>query len=217
MPIITKLKLQKNKKRVNLFLDNKFAFGLGLEKVTKLGLKKGQELKDKEVKDLFYSSQFEKIYFKTLNFLSYRPRSEKEILNYLRKNLFIKQAIANEIKRKLQTKILKKLKKQKLLNDYQFAEWWVGQRLAHRPRGKMFLKAELLQKGIEKEIIDRVLSTINNQQLEILAGKIIDKKMKFYKKLPELKLKQKLFSHLARRGFDFSIIKKLIDEKLKKG
>ena len=182
-----------------------------------MGLKKGQELKDKEAKDLFYSSQFEKIYFKTLNFLSYRPRSEKEIKGYLRKNLFTRTTVVDEVKRKIQRKILKRLKKQKLLNDYQFAEWWIDQRLAHRPRGKMFLKAELLQKGIEKEIVDRILSTINNRQLAISAKKIITKKMKLYQHLPPVKLKQRLFSHLARRGFDFSLIKKLIDEKLKKG
>lgn len=85
MPIITKLKAQKNKNRVNLFLDNKFAFGLSLNEVVKLGLAVGQELSQKEIEKIAFSSQLEKLYNKTLNLLSYRPRSEKEIRNYLRK------------------------------------------------------------------------------------------------------------------------------------
>jgi len=180
-----------------------------------LGLKAGQELKDKEVEDLLFSSQFEKLYFKTLNFLSYRPRSKKEITDYLKRN-FYKTNTPAKVGKSIQSKILKKLKKLKLIDDLSFAKWWLDQRLNFRPRGKRLLRTELIQKGIEKEIIDESLLTINNQQLAILAGKIIDKKMKSYKKLPELKLRQKLFSHLARRGFDFSLIKKVIDEKLEK-
>ena len=56
MPQITLLKLQKNQKRVNIFLDDKFAFGLDLEMVVKLGLKKSQVLKKIEVEALFFDS-----------------------------------------------------------------------------------------------------------------------------------------------------------------
>ncbi|GAI78056.1 unnamed protein product, partial [marine sediment metagenome] len=114
------------------------------------------------------------------------------------------------------SQILKKLKKLKLFDDYKFALWWIDQRLSFSPKGKRLLRLELMQKGIEKEIIDRVLLTINNQQLAISAKEIIGKKMKLYQHLPPARLKQRLFSHLARRGFDFSIIKKVIDEKMEK-
>jgi len=226
LPQITSLKIQRNKKRVNLYLDHRFAFGLSLDGLVREGLFVGQKLTDQQVEKLFFSHQLEKLYSKTLNFLSYRPRSEKEIKDYLKKNLstlpaparrsFSESGIACQVERKIQSKILKKLKRLKLLNDFDFASWWVNQRLTFRPRGKRLIRAELFQKGISKNIIDKVLSTINNQQSTILAKKVINKKMKFYKKLPELKLRQKLFSHLARRGFDFSLAKDVIDEELEK-
>lgn len=216
MPVITRLKSQKNKNRVNVFFDGKFVFGLSLNEVVKLGLSVGQELSETEVEKLLFSSQLEKLYNRTLNFLSYRPRSEKEIKDYLRKKLNKLQMNTSELSIKIQDEIIKKIKKQKLINDKQFAFWWIEQRLSFRPRGKYLLKAELRQKGIDEKIINKALLTIDDKQLTVLARKIIDKKMKLYKNLPKLKLKQKLFSHLARRGFDFNVIKKVIDEKVEK-
>jgi len=39
MPVITSIKAQKNQKRVNIYLDGKFSFGLDLENFMKLQLK----------------------------------------------------------------------------------------------------------------------------------------------------------------------------------
>ena len=39
MPIITAIKPQKNKKRVNIHLERKFGFGIELENFVKFGLK----------------------------------------------------------------------------------------------------------------------------------------------------------------------------------
>jgi len=217
LPTITKLKSQKNKSRVNLYLDGKFTFGLSLEEVVSQGLFVGQKLTEKELEKLFFSSQLEKLYHRTLNFLSYRPRSEKEITDYLKKNLkgnlSTLHAIAGKVERKIQSKILKKLKKLKLLDDFKFASWWIEQRLRFRPKGKKILKLELLQKGVDQKIIDSQISQINQINA---AKKIINKKLKLYKSLPKLKLKQKLFSHLARRGFEFPLIKKVVDEEMQK-
>ena len=44
MPIITAIKSQKKKERVNVYLDDKFGFGIDLENFIKLGLKVEQEL-----------------------------------------------------------------------------------------------------------------------------------------------------------------------------
>jgi len=216
LPIITRLKSQKNKNRVNLYLDNKFAFGLSLDEVVSKGLAVRQELSDKQVDKLFFSSNLELLYQKTINFLSYRFRSEKEIKDYLNKNLSKQDKVVDQLKEKLTEKIITKLKKQKLIDDQKFALWWIEQRLSFKPKGKWALKAELIKKGIDKEIIEQSLSTISSQQSSVAAQKIIDKKIRLYQKLPKQKLKQKLFAHLARRGFDYELIKKVIDESLER-
>lgn len=149
----------------------------------------------------------EKYYYRVLNFLSYRPRSSREIKNYLKKICPEKYLVKY---------IHDRLQKEGYIDDHKFASWWVDQRLTFRLRGPQMLKYELFNKGIAKTIIDDVLSIINNQQLTTLIRSLIKKKIKLYSYLPPIKLKQKLYSYLARRGFDFNMIKNTIDEALKK-
>lgn len=157
---------------------------------------------------------FDKLYNKTLHFLSYRPRSEKEIRNYLSKKT--KKALPADRQEKLKNKVFAKLREQNLINDEEFAEWWIDQRMSFKPKGKIALKKELLQKGIDREIVERKLSTVNNQQLAILAKKIAKKKIILYENLPYLKKKKRLINFLARRGFNWQQIHLVIDEFLQK-
>lgn len=216
MPSITKLKSQKNKKRVNLFIDNSFAFGLSLDEVFKNNLSVGQKLSKSDIDKLFFKSNFEKLYNKALNLLSYRPRSKKEIEFYLKKNLFKSKVIDGKLKEKMRIKIINQLEKLKYIDDLKFSQWWVKQRLEFRPKGKRILKAELFQKGIDKDIIESVLDQVDDNKLLKLAQKVVNKKFNLYKSLPKLKLKKKLYDHLIRRGFDYKTAKTVIDEIMEK-
>ena len=84
MSKITKIKAQKNKKRVNIYLDGKFAFGLDADNFLKANLKKGQELNQKQIDDLIFKNEFQKLFDRTLRLISRRPRSKKEIRDYLK-------------------------------------------------------------------------------------------------------------------------------------
>ena len=85
MAKITRLKAQKNKKRVNVYLDGQFAFGLDADNLLKAGLKVGQELTEKQVENLVFKNESQKLLDKACRFLSYRPRSEKEVRDYLKR------------------------------------------------------------------------------------------------------------------------------------
>ena len=50
MPQITKLKLQKNKRVVNIFIDNKFTTSLKLTTVAKIKLKVGMDISNHDLK-----------------------------------------------------------------------------------------------------------------------------------------------------------------------
>lgn len=159
---------------------------------------------------------FEQIYNRALHFLSFRPRSEKEMKDFLEKKLVKKKITDGQLIQSIKEKVICLLKDQKLINDSDFAFWWVDQRLTFKPKGKKAIRFELLKKGIDKEIIEQVLLTISSQQLTILAKKLVEKKIKLYQHLPIIKQKQKLFSFLFRRGFDFNLSKTVIDEMIKK-
>ena len=153
-------------------------------------------------------ASYEQYLNNTLYYLSFRGRSEKEIRDYLQK----KNASAEIIE-----KIISKLKQQKFLNDEQFAKDWAHSRTTYRLKSKRIIKMELRNKGIDPEIIEKTINQKGDEEISDSQQikKLLEKRFYRYKGLPRDKLYQKMGGFLARRGFDWSIIKKSIDDVLK--
>jgi len=147
---------------------------------------------------------FEKFYNKALKFLSYRPRSEKEIRDKL------KRKKASE---KIINKIILRLKENNFINDEEFIKWWIEQRTTFKPRSFRLIKIELKQKGIDKELIEKTIghlpSTIDDLKS---AKKLIQKRLPRYKNLSRDEKFQKLSRFLASKGFNYDIIKEIFKE-----
>ncbi len=141
---------------------------------------------------------FEKYWNSSLRFLSYRPRSEKEVKD----NLVKKQATAEIIE-----KIITKLRDYKFINDTEFAKWFIEQRTNMKPKAQRVLRMELKQRGISQDIIE---NSVFGQDLES-ARKLLTKKFDRYKDLNREQIYQKLGGFLARRGYSWDTIKKAID------
>lgn len=206
MPIITAIKPQKNRKRVNIHLDGRFGFGIDLENFVKLGLKVEQELTDKEIGEIVKKAQFQKTYDKLVRFATLRPRSEKEIGDWFKKHRVYKS---------LQKGLFNRLKRLELIDDRKFVQWWVEQRTAFRPRGKRALSAELRQKGIGRELINEVLDETKIDEGKI-ARELLEKKRYKWEKLGRLEARKKMSEFLARKGFGWAKIKEAIDAFSKK-
>jgi len=147
--------------------------------------------------------KFEKLRQKALRFLSFRPRSEKEIRNFL----------SGKTKNPKNIKLLlDELKDQNLINDSEFSDWWVDQRLSFNSKGKRIIRGELMAKGVDKDLIDEKLAGIGNRQLEKSALDLIKRKALLYTGKKKIEQKDKLVKHLLRRGFDYGLSKKLVDE-----
>ena len=200
MPVITSIKQQKNKNRVNVYLDDKFGFGIDLDNFVVLGLKVNQELSEKEVEEIVRKAEFQKILDQLLRFATLRPRSEKEIESYFKRK---------KIHISLQPDLLKRLKKLKLLDDEEFARWWVDQRIQFKSKSKRVIKQELLQKGINKNVIEDVLGETKIDE-EKMAKKLLEKKSYKWKNLPPREARLKMSQYLAGKGFDWNVIEKVV-------
>lgn len=149
----------------------------------------------------------------SLKLLSFRPRSCQEMTNNLDK--FAKK---NTISQKDIGQVIQNLKKQNLLNDRQFVQWWILQRRSEKPKGIRAIKYELRLKGIDRNLIEEVLDE-KQSGLQIdyeMAKKIINKKKPFYKNLPAMKSKIKISQLLYRRGFTWDVVSRIIDSELQK-
>ena len=148
---------------------------------------------------------FEKLYNSSLRFLSYRPRSEKEIRDRLK--LKNKKSNLKDLKLIID-RVIERLKKHKFINDEEFAKWWIESRLRFKPRSLRLIKLELKQKGISEETIDNLQLTINDLES---AKKLVEKRIVRLKGLDKQKIYEKLGRFLASKGFNWDTIKKSID------
>jgi len=182
-------------------IDLGFGFGIDLENFVVLGLKEGKEYSQEEINEIVKKAQFQKTLDKLLRFATLRPRSKREIKNWLKKK---------KIHESLNDSLFKKLKRLDLLDDEKFAKWWIDQRLSFKPRGKRALKYELFQKGIDKQIIEKILNESKIDETKI-AKELLEKNAYKWKKYKGYKEKQKKSQFLARKGISWDSIKKLIN------
>ena len=150
---------------------------------------------------------FEKYYALSLRYLSYRPRSEKEIRDYLMRKKSSPEIIEH---------VISKLNDHKFLDDGEFARMWIESRNRSKPRSQRLLRLELKRKGIADEILE---SGIRNQELRgetdlELAKKIVSKKISKLRNMDKQDIYKKLGGMLARRGFSWDTIKQAVDETL---
>lgn len=194
---ITGLKLQKrNPNRVNVYIDGKFAFGAA--KIVTAWLKVGDELDDKKLSKIKSEDEIETALQKAVHFINYRPRSIDEVS----KRLYQKGVSQENIDR-----VTQRLTENGMLNDLDFANLWVENRSAFRPRGRMALRQELKLKGLSDEIIESALQNINEDQLAYDAA---FKKATRFSNLEWKEFRKKLYGFLSRRGFNYEVISGII-------
>lgn len=213
--IITDIKQAvKNQNRANIFVNGKYRFSLDIFQLTQLNIKVGSKFTKTEIENLEQQSEFGKLYALALNYCLMRPRSKKEISDYLWKktlNRKLKNRKTGEFYEKKGVskisveQVLNRLIEKKYIDDEKFAKFWVENRNQRKGSSIKKLKSELFSKGVSSDIIEQVLSESNrNDEDEI--QKIIAKKAKKYTD------EQKLIAYLARQGFSFDEIKKAISK-----
>jgi regulatory protein len=197
--LITAIKAQiKNPNRVSVFVDGAYTFSLSLDELLEVKLKSGQVLTNPELKKLQQLSSDGKLRMRAFEWLLIRPRSARELTDYLRK----KQA-GDELTQKIVTDA----QKRNYQNDKAFAEWWVEQRRNGKQRSARYITQELTSKGVAREIISEVLA--DNEMADIDTLRVLVAKKRQSARYAD---DQKLIEYLARQGYSFSLIKEVLAE-----
>ncbi len=195
MSKITALRIGKGrKKRVNVFLDDRFAFSLEAEVVIKEGLQVGQELSASQIEALANSDHFHRCLNVATHYLGYRPRSEFEVRERLQRRGFDDNTIGVVIAR---------LKEQGLVDDMDFARFWKENRDAFSPRSQWLTRLELKQKGVTDDIIEEVVGTIDDGDSAYRAAL---SKARRLSRSDYQDFRHRLGEYLKRRGFGYGVI-----------
>lgn len=199
MKTITRIEIQKrNKERANIYLDDEYAFSVGLMEAVRL--RKGQTLSDQEIAALRGEDAVAKAVDSAARFLSYRPRSIAEV----RRNL-----TGKSIDEPVVEAALERLTAMGYLDDMAFARFWVQNRTAFKPLGPGALRYELRQKGISDDEIEAVLADLDPEAAAYQAAQSQLRRLKASR--PDARtFRTKLSSFLQRRGFNYGVINEVV-------
>lgn len=196
---VTGIQSQKRQRgRLNIFLDGRYALSLGVDVVADVGLKEGDRLSDSQVEELVRADQEQRCYAVALGFLGYRARSRREVRDRLVRHGFGEEIIG---------RILDKLEGQGLLNDEAFARYWLENRESFNPRGQKMLKRELIQKGIAAETVTEVVSAVDEGASALRAAQ---KRIRNWPTMDYREFERRLGGYLGRRGFGYEVIKSTV-------
>jgi len=198
MGIITALQEQKkNHRRVSVYLDGRYAFGL--QEMTAAGLKVGQPLSSEDIERLQRRDEAEGAYERALGFLSYRPRSRAEVLTYLKRH-GVPEATAESV--------LQRLSEAGLLDDQAFARYWVENREAFRPRGMRSLRFELRRKGVADVAIEDATQGLDEAASAYQAAL---ERARRLRNLDRETFRRRMGGFLLRRGFNYDTVKETVE------
>ncbi|NOK86038.1 MAG: hypothetical protein GFH27_549395n60 [Chloroflexi bacterium AL-W] len=188
---------KRDKERVNVYLDGEYAFSLALIEAAKL--RKGQQLTEDDIIALRADDAVSRAVDHAARFLSYRPRSTREIRDNLHKR-FDDTVIDTA---------MSKLEALGYLDDHAFARYWVENRDTFKPRGTTALRYELRQKGLSNHIIEETLSAYDNNDAAYRAA---EAKARRLRGLDVMTFRRKMGSFLQRRGFNFDVIRDVLQQ-----
>lgn len=199
---ITSLEQQAhNPERINLSIDGKFALGISAELMLKLGLHVDQELSVSELEQIKSDEARQQAIERAINYLSFRPRSQVEVRRYLRKK---------ETPPEIIEAVLEHLGKLDYVNDRAFASFWVENREQFNPRGSQALRNELRMKGVEREIVEEMVSDEKDAELALRAGRKKAALLFQTSGMDYTKFRSRLGGFLQRRGFSYDVVARTV-------
>lgn len=205
MAVITKIESQKkNKDRVNIYVNNEFFMAIYAELVYSFNLKKGIEVDENKLKKLLKDEMYIKAKNKALNILSKADQSEKKI----------KEKLSSEFEEDTIDKVIDFLKRNNFINDDTLAQKIVNTSVNLNKCGKNKIKQNLYIKGIDKNSIDDALSEIDDNIEYENAMYLAKKRYNRVKNEDKRKIYQKISQHLAYKGFNYDIIKRVLNKLL---
>ena len=200
--------VKKGKNDVTIQLDDDKYLILKLEVFLKSGLKKGDEISEDRFSFLIEQNKLFYIKQKAFRLLGRRQHSSSE----LRRKLWNK-----DYEQKLIDEVIEDLSKNGYIDDTEFIRVFMAEKSKTKNWSRKRIKSELIKRGLDSKLIDKILSeqysesdfdnasTVAKKKVEVLTKRNLEKK----------ELRTKLSTYLFSKGFDYEVIKDVVNQILK--
>ena len=185
---------------VEVQFDDDTAFSIGSDVAKRLGLKPAQAVDDNALDRLLSEVDGNRCYEAALHYLEYRSRSENELKRHLLlKHKFSSASVERSVER---------LKISGLLDDRAFAQAWVNDRIAFKPKSRLLIRKELMQKGLSPDAIADATSEVDDVGSAYQAGL---KKAMLLRNQSYQDFSKRLSAYLGRRGYSSEVVRTIVN------
>jgi len=161
-----------------------------------------KELDDSILEQIEKQNNYYDAYNKTISYIMKHQRSKKEIEDYITKF---------ELKKNEETNILNKLKEIGLINDLNYVRAYISDSINLSNKGPYKIKQELINLGIEENVIEEEISKVDLDIINDKLIKLIEKKIKSNHNHSEYQMKQKIIIDMVNLGYDRDTIINILD------
>jgi regulatory protein len=182
-------------------IDGRAGLTLSEEVLVRAGLQVGDTVDAAALADLARRDETVRATEAALNYLAYRPRSEREVRDRLRRGGYEADTIE---------RVMEKLRDWRYLDDTDFARRWVEGRTAQRPRGKRLLEQELRQKGIAAETAREIVDEADLDEAGA-AEELARRRLPSYAADDPMTARRRLSAYLMRRGYGYDIVRGAVE------
>jgi regulatory protein len=195
---ITSIQRPRRKRRYEVLVDYVLVVPLSPEVLAQAQLRTGQEVTDEELTRLEAAEARHSAMAAALRLLAYRPRSEKEVRDALRRRRVRSQVLDGTIAR---------LRELRLLDDADFARSYVDLRDRASPRSRRLLQSELLARGVDRQSAEAPLGEVDEEDAAYRAAA---RRARSLSALAFLDFQRRLGDHLQRRGFGYETAREAV-------
>lgn len=188
-----------NADKIHIYIDGEYAFTVYDDCPLLKNLCEGQEISDEELALLKNEAGFRSAYEKALRLLKMRDYGEKELLKKLSLSF---PAEASE-------RAVEKVKNYGYIDDEEYAKEVIRYLYEIKHYGIKRIRTELIFKGINPEIADNTLKTLDNNPIERI---IVMLRSKYENGFQNEKEQKRFINKLIRLGYSFGDIKSAFRE-----
>lgn len=183
-----------NPDRLSVRVDGKAVVVLSSARVAELGLQVGQAWDESLAQQADQAAAFDKALKRAMNRLAARAMSRRTLDRKLR-DLGYDEPVRQ--------RVLDRLTQLGYLDDEAYARAVIRDILARKPAGPFLLRQKLMQKGLDRDIIDRLVSEeLGGVDSVEQAVDLARRRLRQMSRLDPPTRKRRLYGLLARRGFD---------------
>lgn len=187
--------------RVNIFVNERFAFAISAVQAFERGLKPGRVLEAADLEELRHLEELERARSGAVGLLSRRPRSQAELRQRLARKGFPAEVVG---------RVMEELAARGYVDDAAFARYWVENRQLNAPRGRQALAAELRAKGLSSDTIQEAVAPVEEDEDETALA-LARRRARTLNEADEVRFRARLRAFLQRKGYRYETVRAAVE------